>query len=392
MGLFRLKVFTYLLPLYLVYSTVGSFTIYNLGEYVDITIVLFLCVWGILIRPRIIKNTPQCNIFFLGWALVFLMSTVINSARPGMPIIKNFVFCLFFLYLDVDVQKEVLKKYVRFLSILVLLSALEYILYNITGKGIILAKVTRTTTYQTTTFDHLVFNIVIHALVPRFQGLFKEPGNMGTTCAFMLFVTWKIKSMRFPFIIFLIGGLLSLSLGFYVFLFAFLVTNVKPTKKNVVGFAILMLPLFFVFKDSFTNRIVERVDQAENVEDIDNRTSRELEKAFNKSFESGELWLGVGIANIPKTLLDSGGSAGAKKWIYQYGIIGFIIIFLVYNAVYFQRCGKRLHYNDWVFLMVYWACFYKSVVFMTPSLFVIYAVMPILNQLVEEENSQVEVL
>ena len=363
------------------YSTVGSYTIYYLGEYVELAIVLFLCILGFSIRSIIINNKPQCNIFLLGWGLVFMLSMIINGARPGLPLIRSFLFCLFFLYLKVEIQKEVFKKYVLFLSILVSFSAIEYLLYSLTGKGIVVANVIRSTFYKDTSFDHLIFNVIIHALVPRFQGLFKEPGNMGTMCAFMLFATWKIKTMRYSFFVFLLCGLLSLSLAFYAFLLVFFVTSVKLTKSNLVGFMVMMIPLFFVFKDSFVYRIVDRVDQMDNVADLDNRTSWELERAFNKSYENGELWFGVAINNIPESLLNEGGSAGAKKWIYQYGIISLIILFFVYNAIYYLRCNKHLHYNDLVFLFVYWACFYKSVVFLTPSLFVIYCLMPIFSKL-----------
>lgn len=392
MKISRLKLFVYLLPLFLVYSTITSFTIYNVGEHVESVIVFLLCVLGFSIRPHIIKNKPYCYLFFIGWVVVFLMSIILAGTRPGLPLIVAFLFCLFFLFLKVKIQKKVFKRYVFCLTIFVLLSAIEYIIYTITGKGIVLATVTRSTSYKDTTFDHFVFNIVAHTLVPRFQGLFKEPGNMGTMCAFMMLATWKIKSMRYSFFVFLICGLLSLSLAFYVFLLVFFVTSVKPTKKNLVAFMILMIPLFFIFKDSFVYRIVDRVDKADNVESLDNRTSWKLERAFNHSFETGELWLGVGINNIPKTLTNGLSSAGAKKWIYQYGIISFIIIFFVYNAIYYQRCGKRLRYNDWVFLFLYWACFYKTIVFTNPSLFVIYALMPVISKMGASQGSSTKVV
>lgn len=380
MRLTRASLFPYILTFYLVYSTINSFSIYSVGDIGNIVMVFLLCVVGYMIRPSITNSIIEARLFILGWGIVFLISILFNGTRPSIAQLTSFFFCSFYLCLNNEIQKLIFKKYVWLLSILIFLSAIEYVIFSITGKGVVLSIVTREQSQGDTNFYHLLFNCIAQNLFPRFQGLFKEPGNMGTTCAFMLFATWKIKSMKVPFFIFLMCGLLSLSLGYLVFLLIFILSSVKPNFKNIIVLLLITVPLGIIFKDSIEYRILERIDNADNIEDIDNRTTYLFDREFKKASESGELWLGVGSHNLPKSVSYDGGNAGAKKWIFQYGIIGLIIVFYIYNIIYYRRSGKHLNYRDWVFLFVFWICFYKSVVFTVPSLFVIYYIMPILNK------------
>lgn len=380
------KFFIYLLAIYLLYSTISSFSIYNIGVYARTIFILFLCVIGFAIRPRIANVKTDTVMFLFGWGLVFMISTIINGCRPGLIVLNAFLFCLFYFCINIQTQRVIFEKYVWLLSFLILISSIEFVLYRFTGKGLVLAYVTREQTQGDQSFTHLIFNVIGTSLVPRFQGLFKEPGNMGTTCAFMLFVTWRIKSMKFPFIVFLVCGILSLSLAYFVFLLVFLITNIKLTKKNLLGFSLVFVLFLFLFKDVFDKRIVDRINSVDSIEELDNRTTDTLNRAFYKSLESGELWFGVGIDNIPESFSYHGGSSGAKKWVYQYGIISFIIIFFVYNMIYYRRSRMRLNKNDWVFLFVYWACFYKSVIFLTPSIIALFLTMPMINKLNPHNN------
>ena len=371
----------YLLPIYLVYSTICVYSLYFLGTIEELLIVLSIYILGLSIRPRVVKNNTESTLFFIGWGFVFMLSTVINGVRPGLILIYLFLFCYFCLCLNYEFLIRVFKKYVWMLSIFVLLSAIEYIIYMLTGRGIILSSVTRSTDVRDTNFFHLLFNVISYSSIPRFQGLFKEPGNMGTTCAFMLFATGKLKSMKIPFVIFLICGLLSLSMAYYAFLFIYLITNVKFSIKKLIPYTLVAILFLSVFRDNFERRIIERIGEADSIEDLDNRTTASFDRYFNRALSNGDLWFGVGANNLPQAVVDTGGNAGAKKWIYQFGIIGLMAIFFTYNVIYFRRCDKPLQFRDWVFIFVYWVCFYKSVVFTTPSLFIVYAIMPVINKL-----------
>lgn len=383
MRLSRTVIFSYLLAIYLVYSTIANYSIYYIGLLPFFGVFLILFFYGMLIRPSIIaKERANDNIcFILGWGVVFSISLFINGVLPRFLDIYGFLICLLILCIKIDIQKCVFRKFVWILSILFIISAVEYIIIILTGKGVIIADVTRVTEVKESHFYHYLFNIIsVYDILYRFKGLFPEPGDMGTLCAFLLFSTWRIKSMRFPFFVFIVCGMMSLSLAFYVFLFIFLLTNVKPNIKNISVGVVLFAAFLYIFGNYFEGRLVDRLTSVDNVEELDNRTTDTFDHFFYRAYDKGDLWFGVGSDNLPSQVNSDGGNAGAKKWIFQYGIIGFVLIFFIYNAVYYRRCNKRLGYHDIVFLLVFWACFYKSVPFLIPTLFLVYIMMPIINK------------
>lgn len=385
MRLSRIDIYTSLLAVYLVYSTIANFSVYFIGALPKFMIILLLCICGLVIRPSIITQNRSNDslLFVLGWGVVFSISLFVNGVFPRALAISGFVICLLILSLKVDIQISVFRKFVWITSILFLLAAIEYIIYIVSGKGIIIATVTRVTEAKEGNFYHYLFNIItVHDILYRFKALCAEPGNMGTLCAFMLFATWRIKTLRFPFFVFLFCGMMSLSLAFFIFLFIFLLTSVKPSTKNVFIGVVVFSVFIYIFWDFFEGRIVDRLTAVDNIEELDNRTTDIFDHYFNKAYDEGDLWFGVGSDNLPRQIFfyGDGGNAGAKKWIFQYGIIGFVLIFCIYNAIYYQRSNKRLGYHDLVFLFVYWICFYKSSVFLTASIFVIFTMMPIINK------------
>lgn len=382
MRLSRIDIYTSLLAVYLVYSTIANFSVYFVGGLAKFIIVVLLCIYGLVIRSSIIaKDKSNVSLFIFGWCVILSLSLFFNGCFPHIRLLSGFVICLLILGLKIDIQISVFRKFIWIISILFLLSAIEYIIYILFGKGIIITTVTRVTDVKEGDFYHYLFNIIsIKGVIPRFKGLCAEPGNMGTLCAFMLFATWRIKTLRIPFFVILVCGLMSLSLAYYIFLFIFLLTNVKPNVKNVFIGMVVFAVFIYVFRDFFEGRIVDRLTAVDNIEELDNRTTDAFDHYFNKAYDEGDLWFGVGSDNLPPQVNYDGGNAGAKKWIFQYGIIGCIINFCIYNAIYYRRSNKRLGFHDIVFLLVYWACFYKSVVFTVPSIFIIYLMMPIINK------------
>lgn len=378
---FRGRAFPYILAIYLIYTIIPSFSVYSLGGWALAAMLLCLLICGLITSPRAICKKPENKVFVFGWCIVFLFSILIHGAIPGVMLMMCFVFCCFYLFLNKNVRQEAFTKYAWILSIFLFLSAVEYVFYMTTGKGVVLSSVTRVTEYRESHFFQFIFNIIrTDNFIPRFQGLFIEPGSLGTTCAFMLFATWKMKSMKFPFFVFLICGMLSMSLAFYIYLLIFLMVNVKLSVKRLVMSSMILIMFMSSFGEYFEAKIINRVNGVDNFEELDNRTSESMDRAFRKAMSSGELIAGIGIGKTPDSLSYDGGNAGAKKWIYEYGIISLVIVFLIYNLVYYRRCDNKLEYGDWIFLIVYWITFYKSVSFLVPSLFAVYSIMPELNK------------
>lgn len=391
----RIEIYSYLLAIYLVYSTIANYSVYFLSILVNSIIVLLLCVYGFVMRPSIVvRRNRDALLFLFGWIIVFFLSVVVNGVFPSLNLLASFVLCLFILYLDVNVLQSVFIKFGWILSFLLLLSAIEYVFFIVTGKSYVIAHVTRVTQVKEGNFYHLLFNLITtHDIFYRFKGLFTEPGTMGTLCGFMLFATWRIKSMKFPFFVCLICGLMTISLGYYVFLIIFLFTNFKFSKKNVVVGSIILITFLSVFYEYVENRLFYRLSSVENIEQLDNRTTDTFDRYFKRAFENGELWFGVGSNNLPHQITDpflyggkEGGNAGVKKWIYEYGIFGFVLLFFIYNSIYYRRCKKRQTVQDWVFIFVFWACFYKNSILIVPTLFIIFLMIPIINNQINDKR------
>ena len=183
--------------------------------------------------------------------------------------------------------------------------------------------------------------------------------------------------MRFPFYIFLLSGILSFSLAFYIFLVVFSIVIFKISLRNVCLLAFVFFILFYIIRDNFDLKIISRID---DTTEIDNRTSKTFDIYFEKAWEKGDLWFGVGVNNLPKviTMIDNHGNAGGKRWIYEFGIISFIMIFIIYNSIYKSRRGKLEGY-DWVLLLVYWVSFYQRASLNLPFELLVFLAMPIIN-------------
>lgn len=387
MRLSRTAIFSYLLALFLVYSSIANFSIYFIGLIPISGIFVILCLYGLQIRPSIISKgkTNDTLSYIFVWSIIFSISLFVNGAFPRFLMIYNSLVCLFILTLRDDIQIDVYKKFVWLLTFLLILSTVEYIIIILTGKGLIIAHVTRVTQAAQRDFNHYLFNIITpYNILYRFKGLFAEPGNLGTLCAFLLFTTWRNKSMRFPFYVCLACGLMSLSLGFYIFLLIFLITHVNLNIKAIGAGVVLVAAFLYLFGDNFQDRLVDRVTDVDDVEELDNRTTEIFNRYFERAYYQDDLWLGVGSDNMPSEVYSEGGNAGAKKWIFQYGIFGAILVFIVYNVIFYRRCKKRLGYHDLVFLFVYWICFYKTVSFLNPTLFLVFILTPIINRQTNE--------
>lgn len=383
MKLSRPVIFSYLLPFFLVYSTIANFSIYFIGLFQLMGVFVLLCLYGLQIRPSIIarEKSKDTLYFILGWGFTFAISIFVNYAFPRFLVIHGFLVCLFILSLRNDIQTDVFRKFVWMLTVLLILSATEYIIYILTGKGLLIAHVTRVTQAAQRDFNHYLFNIITpYNVLYRFKGLFAEPGNMGTLCAFLLFATWSDKSLRVPFYVFLACGMMSLSLGFYIFLSIFLVTHINLNIKAIFGGVVLATAFFYVFGDYFQGRLVNRLTEADDIEELDNRTTAIFDRYFERAYYQDDLWLGVGSDKMPSQVHSEGGNAGLKKWIFQYGIIETFILFIVYNAIYYRRCKKRLVFHDLVFLFVYWICFYKTVPLLNSTLFLTFILIPFINR------------
>lgn len=245
--------------------------------------------------------------------------------------------------------------FVKIVSLLLLVAVVEYVLFVFWGKGISVAYVYRETDSQE--FNQLLFNFInAKEIFPRFQSLCEEPGVVGTISGLLLFVLRGDKQHRWQYIVFLISGLLSFSLAFYVLL-AFHILTSRIKLRYLILIVALVSILYFFFKDYVDFLIISRVDQ-DSIGAIDNRASDILDTKIASAWSSGQLWFGHGDLSF---MHGEDAGSGAKVYLWQYGIIGVLLLFFSYTYYYVGKI-KSLSSSLWnctLFFIVLWISFYQ---------------------------------
>ena len=362
-------------------SLLAPYSIYKLPGLHIICMLLLVSSYFVYSRSTgiISYNRTEMVIFGCAWLFVYMVS-LLHSGAPSLYSFFSLLYGIFFLSLTKDLQKIVIRRFLWLLAIILLLGIIEYVIFQFANVKIVLAHVTRTTVVKSSYFVQLVFNLISERIIPRFQSLADEPGRIGTLCGFLLFFTHEVRSLRFPFYVFLVGGILSFSLAFYVLLFFFLLTTFRFNIVYVMILLFISIMAYQVLKENIDMLLLSRID-VENVEDLDNRTTDTFDHYFNKAYKNGQLWFGVGAKNLPSqiTLGENGGNAGAKNWIFQYGIIGFLVVFLAYNVIYKLRLDQKMSISDRLFLLIFWLSFYQRSSIIDPFTVLAFFAMPIRN-------------
>lgn len=380
------------------HTLIANFYLPKIGGTTTVFFLLLLVIYfttpnkGRLTR----KRSTESSIFLVGILVIYSITTLFNLCPPILLQLFCLMYAVFFLRISYELQVRIIKCFVWVLAILLTCSIVEFAIYETTGWGIVLGQTTRVTTVRETHFVNLVFNLIgTDYGEARFRSIADEPGRLGTLCGMLIFLAWRVRSLHIPFIVFVISGIISFSLAFFVLLGIFLITHVRVNlKKLTIGIAVIGATIYVAF-DRFEQMIIERViadGVMEDIETIDNRTTAAFDKYFNLAFEKGQLWLGVGAFNLPKEIdLEShGGSAGAKKWIFQYGFVALAILFIIFNKVFLRRLRRKPEIKDYAFLIAYWLSFYQRSDVMPPYFIITFMAIPIID-IIEEYDNQITI-
>lgn len=378
-------------------TLIATFYLPKKGVSTALLFLLFLVIY--LNAPNkgrlTIKRSKESTIFLVGILAIYSITTFFNFCPP-LPIqLFSLIYAVFFLRISYELQVRIIKCFVWVLAILLACSIVEYTIYETTGWGIVLGQATRVTSVKESHFVNLVFNLIGTDGKGRFQSIVDEPGRIGTLCGMLVFLTWRVRSLRIPFIVFVISGIISFSLAFYVLLGMFLITHFRVSlKKMIIGIAVIAATIYVNY-NRFQQMIIERITtngEMEDIEAIDNRTTVVFDTYFKRAYENGQLWLGVGANNLPEQInLEShGGNAGAKKWIFQYGFVALVFLFFTFNKVFLRRLRRMPDIKDYGFLIAYWLSFYQRSDVMPPYFIIVFMAIPIID-IIKEYNNQITI-
>lgn len=311
-------------------------------------------------------NKKDAMVFLSINSLIYIISFVVSGRLiPGDFIIMAFVGWSI-LTLNVKSRIKVFNVFLRATITILCLSLLEFVVFAITGQGIIIGFTERelTASGNSQAFIQTLFNLIdINQNVPRFQSLYEEPGGVGNVAILILFLTSENPRYRFAHIISWIAGVFSFSLGFILLAIVYILGQ-KIKIRNIVLIA-LVLAIFVrvpFLMERYDQLILHRV-QDRSIEEIDNRTNDVLDAALEKSIYDGSIWLGHGGV-LPASFQSESGVSGAKPFIYKYGILLTVITLLFYIVFFLRTSSKykislRIRILFVVFLLL---SFYKSAI------------------------------
>lgn len=200
-------------------------------------------------------------------------------------------------------------------------------------------------------FSVILENVVDLSGYRRMCAIYDEAGRVGTIAGIMLpvlpFNSSKKTDKILSFII-IVGGLMSLSVAFYVFLIILVIFKLKElnilTKKRVVKFGVIAVSITAAFyylistSEYFRIRIVDRLSITSLVMN-NNRISDAFDRIYESFLLSNKIWFGMGSGNPTIGTVDA---AGYQIVVYTFGLIGFSLLFfwMIHTGITFSERNK----------------------------------------------------
>lgn len=326
------KIITLLFPFLIIFSLNSVFVWSGLGKGIYVlSVLVLLCTVFFLIKNSPFQTSREglklaiiltCISLYLGWTW-----DIIHLGMLG-PLNLVLVFC--YLILNQHLQLLVSKKFISFFTVIVFMTLISWLvnisfgIYNIPVSQPP-TKVASLLTYQISILGEIFPSDV--SGIYRYQGIFDEPGVMGTICALLL--CSKIYYTRFQFILLLMAGLASMSTAFILILtvyFFFL----KPFKALVLYLPIGAF-LIFVTREIpmlgylFYTKINNLLFKGES-----NRVSDSAEKFIDIENNKLDVWhfiFGRGYGYVSSQKVDI--SSWQVIWI-DSGVLGLLLILFAF--------------------------------------------------------------
>lgn len=210
----------------------------------------------------------------------------------------------------------------------------------------------------------LIIKNQYQTILPRYCGVFDEPGMIGTLSAIFLSATLKRKENKVWSILLVLEGILSFSMAFYILIliniiFISMMKGIIQVSVTICLVAVgIILFLNIDFQNPQLKNIQNRIDISSRFFVKDNRTNSEFEKEYRKMMDNAgyELLFGHGIGYV-QTRPELSASFSYKLLIFEHGLIGaFLYIgFFVLLAVFYYKLSK----DNLNFLLLFFASIYQ---------------------------------
>ena len=301
-------------------------------------------------------------LFFLFYALICVIAAICGGSNIFGIIM--FMTTAFFFSTDDYFLINVYKRYRQIFVFFITLSLITYLLVELDLS--IPYRVSPPPPRNTMDYDFYIYPFYAcpsvldwrNLVIERFNGLFDEPGTVGTSCMLLLFIE-KFNFRKAGNIVLLIAGLLSFSLYFYGTLFialsVMLFTGKAKIRTKIIYALFIVIGLYATYQNELTNQLIwQRFEWNKSDKTIagDDRSDYELTK-YVKSVRgtSAYFW------GSPDRLSGFQGSASLDKEIVAHGFVVVALFFLFYAL--FSLKYLKFSRNWILFYIVFVATLYN---------------------------------
>ena len=349
-----------LLGLLAFYLNLSNLSCYSTTDAEVVAYLLFLSLialnakWLQLFDKEKAADRTRTVILFL---FAFFIPALIHWQFPFATDLLQWMAILMIISLKNDYRVRILNVAVFWFSVVLLCSIVEYVIGYTTNQVYILAT---SSSQDDIEIVQSVFNIYRYGdLQYRFTALASEPGHLGAICGFILAFLPVNRRNLFPLVVCLIGGMLSLSLGFYIYLTFILLykTLAKEIRFRYMLLIVFVLSCMVVlFYQEIQHSIMLRMTESER---LDNRSSDQVNQFVYNIFSSQDALYGVGNRTAYVLDRNSGqGNAGLKWKLYQYGIIGCGCYLLAMYLLYKRQRNRNVPF---LFGIIFYLLYFYSV-------------------------------
>lgn len=266
---------------------------------------------------------------------------------------------LFIILFTNDEKAKFIKRFTAIFSGIGLLSLIFYLLWGI---GFPLP---HTTIYHNNSFypeftNYYLFVTMAKEYTPmiRFSGIFTEPGHLGTYTAILIYIN-RYNFRKWSVWVMTIMLFLSLSVAGYLLFGLGLMLLLWSTKNNFIKLVLISITCI-LFISIIGTHLIEKYDNSvltklifsrlviENGEmSGNNRNTYDFEVAYDNFKHTNSIIVGIGrnkFNSLPFVI--AGGNCSYKNYIFQYGIIGLILIIIFGISLIIPKTSK-----------IYWGLF-----------------------------------
>ncbi|MFR9607652.1 MAG: hypothetical protein SNG34_04095 [Rikenellaceae bacterium] len=288
------------------------------------------------------KNALQLNKANIASAvfIVIFLLYVANYNNP-LNILNQFILSIVYvilLLLRRDIKAEILVFITKSFATLLAISLCFFLARYILGINLPHTVVNHVYNYPFECYTFFIVGCRVDMFMPRFMSVFSEPGFLGLAGGYLLY-TQSFSMKKWYNIIILISVILSFSLTGYVLLILGAVLHFMfgTNKHRLVIISGLSLFIFIAVGviqnyNGGNNQLNTLILNRLIIEDGDlsgnNRFTDDFESNYKQFVKSNDIILGKSNYSDDQR----GGSAGYKVFFYRYGIVGLVLMLLLYYS------------------------------------------------------------